>query len=108
MSACRRESTPGKLARVAPFVPVGTLAFLLGHAMLYSLLSRGVLGRTPPLLMAIPVPIYFLAALAMLALAVWMLAKRRLAALWYMLAGLLAVGGLVMAINELNQFLMVA
>lgn len=76
--------------------------------MLYSLLSRGVLGRTPPLLMAIPVPIYFLAALAMLALAVWMLAKRRLAALWYMLAGLLAVGGLVMAINELNQFLMVA
>jgi hypothetical protein len=108
MFAQQKNQTLGTLERVAPFVPTCTLAVLLGHIVLNSLLKHGVLGRTPSAVMAVPVLIYFVTTLVMLSLTGWLLVKRRLAALWYLIATLLAVGGLVMAIHELNQFLMVA
>ncbi|HZW09834.1 MAG TPA: hypothetical protein VFF69_08015 [Phycisphaerales bacterium] len=96
-----------KLSGIAPLITTGVVLLLIAHSVLYSLLKRGVLGRTPASLMATPVLVYFLSALLMLLLAAWLALKGQVAAVWYSLAGALLVGGLMMAIIELDHFLQV-
>ncbi len=88
-------------------MPAVIVPLLIAHAFLYSLLKRGVFGPTPAFLMATPVLVYSLFAVTMVVLAAWLSLKRRVAALWYFLAGVFLIGGLVMAVVEFDHFLQV-
>ena len=89
-------------------VPLASAAVVAGHALLYALLKRGVLGRTPAGLMVIPFVIYLLAAVCVAGLGVSLWQRRQSVAHWYGVSALILLGGFVMALIELERFMQVA